>query len=148
MSTPLELYGEQLSQALLRQSGALLAIIPTGRIFVQSEDTAADPANKDRIVCKATPRQPEVTGLNPSSVLVWRVPVEVALYYSTDDAAKLQTAICEIENAMAAAPQTAALALITASGIRCQDPTPDGDFTNEDNGRKRSKTFHLLAELV
>ncbi len=148
MSTPLENYAELLSQALLRQSAALLAIIPTGRIFVQSSDAPPDTDNKDRIVCKASPRQPEVKGINPSTILVWRVPVEVSLFFSTDDAAKLQTAIAEIELAMAAAPQTAALAIITASGIRCQDATEEGEFSTEDNGRKRSKTFNFLAELV
>jgi len=146
MSAPLELSCERLSVALLNQNSALLSIIPAGQIFVQSEEGAAL-KNKDRITCSALPRKPEVYGLNVGDVLVWKVLVNVTLYFAADDTAKMQMAINEIEAGMILAPGAPALVIINASGIRCQDPSEEGEFTTEDNGRKRAKTFYFLAEI-
>jgi hypothetical protein len=146
MSTPLELSCEQLAQLLLRTSAGVTGVIPINRIFTQSEDAAADPSNKDRLVCKASPRKPDTYGLSTTIVLVWSVMVEVCLYF-TGSVSQLQPLIAAIEAAMIATPNAAGFVIINASGIRRMDQTEEGDFSTEDNARKRSRTYNYLCEI-
>jgi hypothetical protein len=143
MSTSLENYAEQLAVVLLKASAGLTAIIPSADIVRESEDTGAD---KDRIVCKCGPREIELYGSTPQSVKVWRLPLDVTLYYSTENAAAMDTAIAEIQAAMNTTPNSAGVTIYTAAKIRCINDTDEGDFATEEQTRKRNKRFIFLAE--
>lgn len=144
----LENYCEALCVLLLKNNAALTAVIPPADIVRETEDSDA---SKNRIFCKASPREVETTGLNPSTVLVWRVGVAVTLNSVDLAAAQIDTACASIETAMGLAYGSftaAMLTILTAAKIRCQDNTSEGDFTTEDNARKRSKRYNLLSELT
>ena len=146
MADPLELSCEKLAVALLRQSSAVLAINPTNRIFVQSEDAGPDVDNSDRIVCKARPREVDSRGHRPDIVLTWRVFVEVSIFQCDLPAVQLQELIAAVTAAINTAPDAAALAIINASDITDLHDTDEGDFNTEADGRKRTKVFAFLAD--
>lgn len=147
MADPLEVACEKFAKELLK-AGGFSELIPDDRIFTQSTDAPPDSDNKNRIVCAASPRQPFLTGKNQSVVLSERTPVEIRLYAASLLADQLATVISGIQSAMTARTGSdAAAAIAVAYKINLCFPTEEGDFSTEDNARKRSKTWNFISEV-
>jgi len=145
MAEPLEIGCESLAVALIRNNADVTGVIPAVSIVRQSEDATDSEAT--RIVCAASPRQPFRTGRNQSIVRNWSVPVEVRLYATGLNAAQLATVIAGIQAAMAVTESTTeAAAIATAYSIGFCDPTEGGDFSTEDDARKRTKTWNFISQ--
>jgi len=143
MADSLENACETLAAMLLKASTTLTGIIPADDIGREAEDGEA---NKDRIICKASKREVESYGRMPSEILVWKVPVDVTLRYTTRSAAALDVALGAISDAINTAPAGDAAALIITWKIREVNDTDEGEVTTEDNTRIHTKRYWFLAE--
>lgn len=145
MSDSLENRCEQLAVLLLEANAALTAIIPAGSIVRESEDTSCD---KDRIVCKATPREVDSRGYTPVQIKRWRVPVDITLHFVSPKVSDMDLALSALATAMNTMPAEGgeAAALIVDAGIKAMDDTDEGDFATTDNERTRTKRFNFICE--
>jgi hypothetical protein len=144
MSTPLENYVEQIFVLALQAQTDL-----SGVTVVAETADAAPGAAGNRITVKASPRQPVLPGLNPSTTRMSRIPVAVRVHLQTRDAATYQTWVASIEAAFAdgATLPAGALAIVTASlpsACLYIDPTDEGDVEHSENIRQRGKTFNAI----
>lgn len=141
MSASLENNCESVIAAILGASADLLGF----SIVHRDED---GPAEKDRIVVNADPREVELPGQDPGSVVAWRIMCHVEIVYVTRAEATYDTKIAAIEAALnAASPPTAAQGLWLSSfpsGARLEQ-TNDGEDGTDSNTRSRSRTFRFIV---
>lgn len=112
---------------------------------IKNEDTDSH-SNKDRIIVKALPREPDLTNFNGVTVKAWRVPVEVTVHFATVDASAFDAKIAAVEAANAGTPAAAAVTLATSTfpnGMKIFD-TDDGAREQEEHSRARRKVFNFL----
>lgn len=142
MSTTVENYCEQIAILCLQGQAGLsgFAIVPFDK------DTATD---KDRIIVKANPREAAVPGIAGGTPSIWRVPVEVTVFYKAASASDFDAKIAEVEAAFSdsTTPPAGAVALADAqfTGLKINFT----DSANRDHGddeRERMRTFNFLVQ--
>jgi len=123
-------------------------------------DEETEPSD-NRISVNIGPREVELYGRNLGIVKFWRLPIEIELFYVTDDVDAYNAVIAAIENAMIDScggglgtgqiPDAAATAWISAFGALTNaqlQQTSDGSQETASKTRRRVKSYSFLAENV
>src|SRR5688572_19094371 len=102
--------------------------------------------NMDRVVVRCSPRKELLTKGNNITVVAWSFLLEVAVHYSTVDAAAMDTKIAAVEAANVQSGSTAAaVTLATAAfpgGFRIEE-TQDGERDHSADVRTRRRMFNF-----
>lgn len=104
-------------------------------------------AEKNRIVVVSQPRSVEIPGLNNGQSRVWRVPVEVSVFFVIGTAVSVMDGvILAIEAAVnASQPPAAALADWQSLGVITLENDSAGSTDADSNTRTRARALYFLV---
>lgn len=105
--------------------------------------------NKDRIVVKAYPREPEIYRHSTGRAQMFRIVVDVELIMATKSATEMDTYVAAVEAANRGSAPASVVALanqwFSTYGLHVSQ-TADGEKTGDGSpARHRIKTFHFVC---
>lgn len=106
-----------------------------------------DDAGNNRIVVSSQPRTVEIPGLNAGQARVWRVPVEVSVYFVIGTAVQVMDGVVLAIEAAVNASQPPAAALAdwqTLQTITLENDSA-GSTDADSNTRTRARAFYFLV---